>query len=230
MFAGALCVRDYVPQVKHQHAARMCSCLHHSCASPTARLTACAQILNALVAVIHCFSFGQGHTVLSRVAEALWGVVLHCALQLPPLSTASFLQLELEVSVLAKFLAGVDSEFTCAAELHTCRTHVARVPSCALLRSLCRLGIKSQVLEALRALCVAPASKEQVRGRTSWRCAELAAAVTLPCSNSSKLARHTACSCHPKSPSSATFCIAARALWNALLRSRETLQYGVFIL
>ena len=30
MFAGALCVRDYVPQVKHQHAARMCSCLHHA--------------------------------------------------------------------------------------------------------------------------------------------------------------------------------------------------------
>ena len=105
--------------------------------------------------------------------------------------------------------------------------HAARVPSCALLRSLCRLGIKSQVLEALRALCVAPASKEQVRVRTPSRCAELAAAVTLPCSNSSTLARHTACSCHPKSPSFATFCIAARALWNALLRSHETSQHGV---
>jgi hypothetical protein len=84
------------------------------------------------VAVIHCFSFGQWHTVLSRVAEALWGIVLHCALQLPPLSTASFLQLELEVSVLAKFLAGVDSEFTCAAVLrmlHACPHALSFAPS-----------------------------------------------------------------------------------------------------
>jgi hypothetical protein len=78
-------------------------------------LTFHVQILNSLVAVIHCFSFGQWQAVLSRVAEALWGVVLHCALQLPPLSTASYLQLELEVSVLGKCLAAFDSEFTCAA-------------------------------------------------------------------------------------------------------------------
>ena len=60
-------------------------------------LTFHVQILNSLVAVIHCFSFGQWQAVLSRVAEALWGVVLHCALQLPPLSTASYLQLELVI-------------------------------------------------------------------------------------------------------------------------------------
>jgi len=128
-------------------------------------LTFHVQILNSLVAVIHCFSFGQWQAVLSRVAEALWGVVLHCALQLPPLSTASYLQLELEVSVLGKCLAAFDSEFTCAAFtahffLEPWFTH--HPPSL-----LCRLGIKTQVLEAMRALCFAPASKEQVRAIAS---------------------------------------------------------------
>jgi hypothetical protein len=45
----------------------------------------------------------------------MWGALLHCALQLPPLSTASFLQLELEVAVLGKSMAAFDSEFTCDA-------------------------------------------------------------------------------------------------------------------
>ncbi len=71
--------------------------------------------MNALVAVIHCFSFGQWQAVLARVSESMWGALLHCALQLPPLSTASFLQLELEVAVLGKSMAAFDSEFTCDA-------------------------------------------------------------------------------------------------------------------
>ena len=65
------------------------------------------------------------------MAEAVWGVVLHCALQLPPLSTASYLQLELEVSVLGKCLAAFDSEFTCAAcavHLHPRLTRFASPP------------------------------------------------------------------------------------------------------
>jgi hypothetical protein len=81
------------------------------------RLTFLVQILNSLVTVIHCFSSGQYQAVLCRVAEAVWGVVLHCALQLPPLSTASFLQLDLEVSVLGKCLVAFDSEFTCVVVL-----------------------------------------------------------------------------------------------------------------
>lgn len=114
------------------------------------------------------------------MAEAVWGVVLHCALQLPPLSTASYLQLELEVSVLGKCLAAFDSEFTCAA----CAVHLhlgSRV-SRPLHPFPCRLGIKAQVLEAMRALCFAPASKEQVHAiaKCCARASCAAARVNLP--------------------------------------------------
>ena len=96
------------------------------------------QILNALVTVIHCFSFGQYQAVLCRVAEALWGIVLHCALQLPPLSTASFLQLELEVSVLGKCLVAVDTEFTCVHVLTPFVAPRASFPSLAGWVSGCK--------------------------------------------------------------------------------------------
>jgi hypothetical protein len=178
------------------------------------RLTSCAQILNVLVAVVHCFSFGQLQTVLSRVAQALWGVVLHCTLQLPLLSTSSFLQLELEVSVLGKFLASVDCDFTYAAVLHPLNSR--------LMHSFLpprRVQVRHQVASAGGFACTMRGPRIQRTGKLKPACHLVLQLLLRRCQITSLTVSPPVRSFHPKKPLFATFCIAARALWNVLLLS-----------
>jgi hypothetical protein len=159
------------------------------------------------VTVIHCFSFGQYQAVLCRVAEALWGIVLHCALQLPPLSTASFLQLELEVSVLGKCLVAVDTEFTCV--------HVLPLSS-PLAHHFLHLQVGYQAASAggfASAMC---STCIQRTGAVLQPRVMSIFAVCSECPNLAELCSSFVCltalfcSFHLKNPSFATFCTAAR--------------------